>query len=97
MQLMPSTAEWLAGELNEQYSEDKIFDPEFNIKIGIFYLSYLQQSFEGDYVLAAYNAGEGNVKRWIEVGGEIKFAETRNYINKVNKIKRLYGFRVGGL
>ena len=95
MQLMPSTAEWLSKMLGEEYSDDKLYEPEYNIRLGIFYLSYLRQSFEGDYVLAAYNAGEGNVKKWIASGGEIKFAETQNYIKKVNLIQKLYKFRVG--
>lgn len=97
MQLMPSTARWLASELGEDYSEDKIFDPEFNIKLGIYYFSYLQLSFDGDYALAAYNAGEGNVRRWLSYGKGIEFKETREYINKVNKVKKIYKIRVGGL
>lgn len=97
MQIMPTTAEWLAGQVGEDYSDEKLFEPEFNIRLGIYYLSYLQRSFDGDYVLAAYNAGEGNVKKWLEAGGEIRFAETKNYVDKVNAINKLYKFRVGGL
>lgn len=97
MQLMPSTAEWLSDELGEEYSDEKLFEPEYNLRLGIYYLSYLQGRFDGDYILAAYNAGEGNVKLWLESGGEVKFPETRDYIKKVNRIKRLYAFRVGGL
>ena len=96
MQLMPSTAEWLAGELGAEYNDEKLFEPEYNIRLGIFYLSYLQQHFDGDYVLAAYNAGEGNVRKWLSSGGEIKFPETRDYINKVNFVNNLYKLRVRG-
>ncbi|MCH5164687.1 MAG: lytic transglycosylase domain-containing protein [Clostridiales bacterium] len=95
MQLMPSTAEWLSSMLGEEYSDEKLFEPEYNIRLGIFYFSYLQQSFEGDYVLAAYNAGEGNVRKWLAGDGEIKFAETQDYIKKVNLVKKIYKFRVG--
>lgn len=97
MQLMPSTAEWLCLEIGEEYSEEKLFEPEYNIKLGIFYLSYLQQNFSGDYVLAAYNAGEGNVKKWLSTDGKIKFDETKEYIKRVNMAKKLYSFRVANI
>lgn len=92
MQLMPSTAMWVSNELNEVYDEDRLFEPEYNIRLGVYYLSYLSRKFEGDYILAAYNAGEGNVKKWKD---EIPFPETRDYIKKVNMIKKIYSLRVG--
>lgn len=95
MQLMPSTAKWLAFKLDCEYGDDKLFEPEYNIMMGIYYLSYLKTKFTGDYVLAAYNAGEGNADKWIASGGTIKFSETREYIDKVNTVKRIYKFRVG--
>lgn len=95
MQLMPSTAKWVAYRLDCEYGNDKLFEPEYNIKIGIYYLGYLKTKFTGDYVLAAYNAGEGNINKWIASDGKIKFPETRNYIEKVNTAKRIYKFRVG--
>lgn len=94
MQLLPSTAEWLSSETGDEYADEKLFEPEFNIKLGIAYLSYLGKSFEGDYLLAAYNAGEGNVARWLAAGGEIAFAETRDYIKKVDFVKKIYELRV---
>lgn len=91
MQLMPSTAKWLAGE---EFDEQKLFDPEFNIKFGVIYLSYLEKSFDGDYVLAAYNAGEGNVREWIYNDGEIRFPETKDYVKKVRAVQKLYSLRI---
>ena len=95
MRIMPSTAEWLCAELNIEYDKAHLFDAEYNIRLGVYYLSYLQKSFKGDYVIAAYNAGEGNVRLWLESGGEIRFAETENYVKKVKLLSRLYAVRVG--
>ena len=46
-------------------------------------------------MLAAYNAGEGNVEKWIKTGkaDEIPFRETREYIKKVNAVKMIYGIK----
>ena len=74
MQLMPSTAEWLGVE--------DPFDPRQNIDGGVRYLRYLDQQVEGDLrtILAAYNAGEGNVRRY---GGSPPFPETREFVRRV--------------
>lgn len=100
MQLMPSTAEWLAGKVGEEYSDERLYEPEFNIKLGSYYLSYLIKYF-GDRELAicAYNAGQGNVSNWLEdkrysTDGKtldnIPFEETKNYLIKVYKNYRYY-------
>jgi soluble lytic murein transglycosylase-like protein len=85
MQLIPSTGRLMgAGDL---------FNPAENIAAGTKYLRYLFNRFGDEHtVLAAYNAGEGNVARF---GGVPPFAETRNYISKVNRRTRRYreGFR----
>lgn len=74
MQLMPRTGRWM-GATNLQ-------DPAQNIQAGTKYLKYLNERFDGNEtkVIAAYNAGEGNVRRF---GGIPPFKETRNYVNKV--------------
>ncbi len=95
MQLMPTTAQWLSYELDIEYGKEKLFEPEYNIRLGIYYLSYLKEKFDGDYALAAYNAGEGNVEKWLQTNGEIRFSETRDYINKVNMAKKIYRLRIG--
>lgn len=74
MQLMPKTGRWLgASNLN---------DPEQNLDAGVKYLKYLQNRFDGNLkkTIAAYNAGEGNVKRY---NGVPPFHETRSYVKKV--------------
>ena len=85
MQIVPSTAALLGV--------DDPFDPEKNIAAGTKYFRYLLDRFDDETMaLAAYNAGEGNVARY---GGIPPFAETRDYISKVNRRTRRYrdGFR----
>jgi soluble lytic murein transglycosylase-like protein len=85
MQIVPSTAALLGV--------DDPFDPEKNIAAGTRYFRYLLDRFDDETMaLAAYNAGEGNVARY---GGIPPFAETRQYISKVNRRTRRYrdGFR----
>lgn len=106
MQLMPDTAEWIAGQLEDpSYSIEAIHEPERNIRYGIWYLSTLQREFDGNDVLAlaAYNAGRGNVQSWIREYGwpadfhdidAIPYQETREYVRKVllteHKYRSLY-------
>jgi soluble lytic murein transglycosylase-like protein len=85
MQIVPSTAALLGV--------DDPFDPAKNIAAGTRYFRYLLDRFDDETMaLAAYNAGEGNVARF---GGIPPFAETRDYISKVNRRTRRYreGFR----
>ena len=68
MQISPQTGKWASEVLSiEGYSEDDLFDPEINIRIGTWYLSVLLKEFNNniDLVLAAYNAGSGNVNKWL--------------------------------
>lgn len=105
MQVMPSTAAWIVEKKGwEPLEEQRLFDSDVNIKLGVWYLDNLCQEFiDLAPVLAAYNAGRGNVKQWLE--GEIwdgsledleniPFAETRAYVRKVwqtyEKYRRLY-------
>lgn len=93
MQLMPSTASWCAKILGEEYSEDMLYNPEYNIKIGSYYLSYLFTVFlDEQQVIMAYNAGEGNVKKWLQGNGEV-FPETSTYLKRVKTIKFFYGLK----
>ena len=106
MQLMPATAEWIAGQLDDKnFSVQKLYEPDLNIRYGIWYLAELQEEFENNpvLVLAAYNAGRGNVKEWMKENhwdmsfheiDAIPFDETREYVHKVlksqEKYKKLY-------
>ena len=71
MQLMPDTAEWVAHKLGEDgadYSFDKLYDPQTNIRFGTWYLGYLSRRFDGDAtkIVCAYHAGQGNVDSWLK-------------------------------
>ena len=84
MQIVPDTARFL-GIAN-------VFDPEQNIAAGTRYYRYLLDRFENERIaLAAYNAGEGHVER---CGCVPEFAETQEYIEKVNLRASRYRQRV---
>ena len=67
MQLLPSTAEWVAGKFDETYREGSLFEPDTNIKYGCWYLGYLIHRFDGNLTcaIAAYHAGQGTVDGWL--------------------------------
>ena len=70
MQLMEDTAAWVAHKLDEDgidYSFDRLYDPETNIRYGTWYLGYLSRRFGGDAtkIVCAYHAGQGNVDAWL--------------------------------
>ena len=96
MQLMPKTAEWVAGELGDEFVEDYLFDAKTNIKYGCFYLRYLIDKFDNVWVaVAAYNAGELVVRSWIDENGgldesKISYRETKNYVLKVKRAFKVY-------
>ncbi|MFN2340202.1 MAG: lytic transglycosylase domain-containing protein [Halanaerobium sp.] len=99
MQLMPSTAFWIAEELGYQdFSLEDLDDPELNIRFGSWYFSYLYQKFDKDLIktVAAYNAGESNVRNWIEAGWDgnleekLPYKETDNFVRRVLSTKDYY-------
>ena len=100
MQLMPDTFDWLQKLMKEEYNQEDIYNPEINIKCGVFYLSYLYNRFEDwDTALAGYNAGHNRVSAWLadtrysddrKTLKHIPFADTRNYVEKVNRVKGIY-------
>lgn len=107
MQLMESTAIEMAKEVKQEIVvKEALYNPEINIKIGTFYYAYLIQHYEGNeyLALAAYNAGMGNVDKWIKEGiikadgsdlENIPYKETNNYVRKIIRdykiYQRLYG------
>ena len=68
MQLMPDTADWVAKKIRlENYQPEMLYDPETNIRLGCWYLSYLSSQFNGNpyCVVCAYHAGQGEIKAWL--------------------------------
>ena len=72
MQLLPSTAMELARDLQIEYQESSLLDPEYNIMLGRHYLTKLLKTYNNSLVLAlaAYNAGPGNVNLWLKNLGD---------------------------
>jgi soluble lytic murein transglycosylase len=99
MQLMPGTAREQAGKLGLSYNPSSLNDPSYNIMLGSSYFQRMLDYYGGSYPLAvaAYNAGPGNVNRWIRANGDprmpgadmlrwieqIPIYETRNYVQRV--------------
>lgn len=102
MQLMPATAKETAGKIGVPYrSEQQLFDPAMNIRLGSAYLKRLLDVYDGNRILAAaaYNAGPGRVKRWREQSADkpmdvwvesIPYRETRNYVQNVLSFDLIY-------
>lgn len=92
-QLMPDTADFIE---RKSISKDLLLTSDKNIQIGLNYFSYLVDLFNNDEYLAilAYNAGPGNIKKWIANSNiksdeidifveNIPYLETKNYIKKI--------------
>ncbi|WP_188518432.1 lytic transglycosylase domain-containing protein [Alsobacter metallidurans] len=111
MQLMPATARQTAQRTGVGYDADKLTaDPAYNAKLGAAHLGDLVGDWKGSYILtiASYNAGGGNVRKWIEAYGDprssgidpvdwverIPFTETRNYVQRVMENLQVYRTRL---
>lgn len=100
MQLMDSTAKELAEKTQMDYMVTDLYNPEINIKLGTMYFAELNKCYDNTYLaIAAYNAGIGNVNKWIENkkieadGSNIEsipFKETNNYVRKVIRNYKIY-------
>lgn len=103
MQIMPGTGGWIYEKLEGKergFREDDLFDPDTNIRYGCWYLRYLLDRFEGNerYALLAYNAGPGNVEKWLadeaySSNGMLRvipFSDAEAYLEKVEAAKRKY-------
>lgn len=112
MQLMPATARTTASRAGVDFALDRLTsDPAYNALLGAAHLGDLVDAWRGSYILtiAAYNAGSGNVKKWLEAYGDprapgidaidwverIPFTETRNYVQRVMENLQVYRSRLG--
>ncbi len=113
MQLMPATAKETAERLGIGYSSGRLTsDPAYNALLGSTYLGAQLSRYDGSLILAAgaYNAGAGNVNKWITAFGNptagsvdpvvwielIPFVETRKYVQRVLANYMFYRARLGG-
>ena len=100
MQLMPATAREWAGKTGQTYDYMRLTtDPAYNMTLGTAYFAMLLDRYAGNHMLAvaAYNAGPGNVSKWIAANGDprlpgadvvawieaIPLSETRGYVQHV--------------
>jgi soluble lytic murein transglycosylase len=98
MQLLPATAQGIAVRTGgTRFRVDDLYDPELNVRYGAWYLRHLLDKYGDERLaLAAYNAGQENVDRWLREGGVIRFAETRHYVDRVEGLKQVYRHAYGG-
>jgi soluble lytic murein transglycosylase len=92
MQLTPATAHGIALRTGgTKFTTSDLLNPEINIRYGAWYLGHLFAKYRNEQlVLAAYNAGQGNVDRWRSAGKSIQFPETRAYVARVEHLKHVY-------
>ncbi|MGY2050455.1 transglycosylase SLT domain-containing protein [Methylobacterium sp. JK268] len=113
MQMMPATAQRTARRVSAAFDADRLLsDPAYNARLGQAHLGELMEDWRGSYILAfaSYNAGGGNVRKWIEAYGDprdpkvdpvdwverIPFTETRNYVQRVTENLQVYRSRLEG-
>ena len=92
MQITPETARGIAIRTHgSMFHTSDLYNPEINIRYGAWYLKNLFEKYGSEeLVLAAYNAGQGNVDRWRANGEPVQFAETRAYVKRVEHLKTVY-------
>ena len=102
MQITPHTARFIARDSGgTRFTEADLATPQVNISYGAYYLRYLLRRYDGSETLAvaAYNAGETNVNRWVGSAGgadgfdlqaDVPFPETRMYVEGVLEHRREY-------
>jgi soluble lytic murein transglycosylase len=102
MQITPSTARFIARDSGgAAFTQRDLATPQINIAYGTYYLRYLLRRYDGnqELAIAAYNAGETNVDRWVRRAGgpdafdkvdDIPFPETRAYVQNVLRSERSY-------
>src|SRR5215472_8614752 len=92
MQVTPATADGIAIRTHgSAFRTSDLYNPEINIRYGAWYLSDLFAKYHSEsLVLAAYNAGQGNVDRWLANNEPIQFSETAAYVSRVEKLRTIY-------
>jgi len=102
MQITPDTAAFIARlSKGHRFTQEDLAEPNLNIRYGTYYLNYLLDHYDGNETLAvaAYNAGETNVDKWVAAAGgedgfdpdeDIPFKETRDYVRDVSEKREQY-------
>lgn len=102
MQITPLTGMWIAGKIGiKDYNVEMLLDPDVNIHMGCWYLSYLMDEFDGneETVSAAYYAGPAKVEEWLankkySKDGKnldiIPYDRTRSYVHRIAIYYEIY-------
>ena len=92
MQLTPGTAKGIAQYTGgSRFRVSDLTNPDINIRYGAWYLGHLMGKYNNERLaLAAYNAGQENVDSWQRAHVGIQFQETRDYVAKVERLKKIY-------
>jgi soluble lytic murein transglycosylase len=92
MQLTPATAKGIAQYTGgSRFRVSDLTNPDINMRYGAWYLGHLLEKYGKERLaLAAYNAGQDNVDRWQRAHVGIQFEETKDYVNKVERLKKIY-------
>ncbi len=100
MQVLPKTGKVLAKQLKVKYTKNKLFEPDYNLQLGMVYIAELLRATGApEYAAAAYNAGEDRVVLWKsernydeiqELVESIPFTETREYVQVVLRNAEVY-------
>jgi soluble lytic murein transglycosylase len=106
MQVLPQTGRLMSKHLKLRYAKTKLFEPEFNIEVGMVYVANLLRDMGApEYALAAFNAGEDRIALWRserkyeeipELVESIPFTETRDYVQIVLRNAEVYRMIYGG-
>lgn len=112
MQFLPSTGAAVARQLGMPFSQDRLWDADFNMTLGSFHLGDLTRDFGGSMLLTTvgYNAGPARPPQWIARCGDPRggsvdpvdfiecapFTETRNYMMRVMENMQVYRARLNG-
>ena len=100
MQMMPSVGRAVARSIDvPEWRPDLLYQPDINLQLGIRHLEAFISRYEAPYALAAYNAGETRLVRWLRRPGardpelfveRIPFTETRDYVRIVLRNRAMY-------
>jgi len=90
MQIIPGTEKWLAEDFGEElgltYDTTRIFDADYNIPLGIKYLSLLKKQYGNEtQMLTSYNRGDYGMKKWFNANGTYETAYSRVVLKRAEK------------
>lgn len=101
LQMIPPTTRRVVRALGLDYTEDMLYDPELNVRVGSWYIGRLYHKFKGQVPIAAgsYNSGPRPVMRWLRKNGHrpidelvelVSYKQTRGYMKKVTETYARY-------